>query len=190
MKKYKILLALLFACINSYSQTKSEALQELLSTYNTLNTFNGSALIMYKGDVLLNSGFGVRSVPGKSKSYSTNIYQVGSITKNLLCVLYDKPYKKPVVREEISFTNEEVQKYSGEYQLDGNFRLKIFLENNRLIAQRIGENDRFEMFLFKKDSFFLKSFEAELIFSVAATGKVEKVCLLQGNKTMCSKNGN
>lgn len=111
---------------------------------------------------------------------------IDTITKNLLCVLYEKPYNKPLVKTEIAFTDKDVQKYVGEYQFEGNFRMKISSQNNRLFAQRIGEDEPFELFLYKKDSFFLKAFEAEILFTVNANDKIEKICLIQSKKTMCA----
>ncbi|HCZ35625.1 MAG TPA: hypothetical protein DHV26_06815 [Cytophagales bacterium] len=111
---------------------------------------------------------------------------IDTITKNLLCVLYDKPYHKPQVKTEIAFTDKDVQKYVGEYQFEGNFRMKISSQNNRLFAQRIGEDEPFEMFLYKKDSFFLKAFEADLLFTVNDKDKIEKLCLIQSKRTMCA----
>ena len=113
--------------------------------------------------------------------------QIDSITRNLLCILYDKPYSKPVVKAAIPFSAAEVTKYTGEYQFEGNFRMKIYLQDNKLFAQRIGEEDSFEMFLYKKDSFFLKAFEADLIFSKDAMDTIQGVCLIQSKKTMCAK---
>lgn len=111
---------------------------------------------------------------------------IDTITRNLLCLLYDKPFNKPQIKQEIPYTADDVQRYLGEFQFEGNFRMRIFLENQKIYAQRMGEADQFEMFLQKQDTFFLKAFEAELIFSTNSSGVVGGVCLVQSKKTMCS----
>ena len=105
---------------------------------------------------------------------------------NLLCILYKKPYSKPEVKEEIAFSDNNVKKYVCKYQFKGNFKMKIFFQNNRLFAHRISEDEPFEMFLYKKDSFFLKAFEADSLFTLNEQDKIEKLCLIQSKKTICA----
>lgn len=176
---------------------KASIKQKLFTPY--LNDFGMGWVVdkFYEKKAVFHNG----SIPG----FTSNIYRIeedntciillnniankniDSITKNLLCILWDKPYNKPQVKIEIAFTDNDVKKYVGEYQFEGNFRMKIFFQNNRLFAQRIGENEPYEMFLYKKDGFFLKAFEAELIFSTNSQDIVEELCLVQSKKTTCAK---
>lgn len=110
--------------------------------------------------------------------------KIDTITKHLLCVLYNKPFTLPEIRQEISMDAALLKTYTGSFAFSENFIMNIFMRDNHLFAQRAGENEKFELFAWKKHRFFLKAFEAELHFKENHNGLIDTVALLQGGKTM------
>ncbi len=81
MKKLILLKFILLVSINIYAQTKSEKIEELLKTYSNAGEFNGTALVSYNGNLMINKGFGYENVLNKKEASANTIYQIGSITK-------------------------------------------------------------------------------------------------------------
>ena len=81
MKKTLLSLLLSFLSIAILAQTKEEKLNELLSAYSKMNSFNGTALVSEHGKILLNKGYGYKNVENKEANDGETIFQIGSITK-------------------------------------------------------------------------------------------------------------
>jgi CubicO group peptidase (beta-lactamase class C family) len=109
---------------------------------------------------------------------------IDTITKNLLCILYDKPYHQPKIKQEIALDQKTLSKYIGTYEFSPNFLMNIFSNDNHTYAQRIGDADKFEIFAHKENSFFLKAFEAELEFRENGKHLIDTMILHQGGKDM------
>ena len=81
MQKKILLIIFTVLTISLFGQTKDEKLSELLSAYNKLNEFNGTALITQNGKMLLDKGYGFKNVGIKEANIPNTIFQIGSITK-------------------------------------------------------------------------------------------------------------
>lgn len=81
MKKLLLLKFILLVSIHIYAQTKSEKIEELLKTYSNAGEFNGTALVSYNSNLLINKGFGFENVSSKKETSANTIYQIGSVTK-------------------------------------------------------------------------------------------------------------
>lgn len=94
---------------------------------------------------------------------------------------------KPVpVKEALRLTAEELEDYTGVYELAPNFTITITREADALFGQATGQ-PRFELFAEKADHFFLKVVEAKLSFVRDAANKVSALVLDQGGRKMEGK---
>ncbi|MCX6317988.1 MAG: serine hydrolase [Bacteroidetes bacterium] len=109
---------------------------------------------------------------------------IDTITKALLSVLYDKPFRLPEIRQEITMGTGLMKTYSGFYSFNPDFIMHIYTTENHLYAQRVGDVDKFEIFLYEKNKFFLKAFEATLLFTENNTGNIDTLTLIQGGRNM------
>lgn len=80
MKKILLLLVAFSTIHFSFAQDIAK-LDELLDAYTRLEKFNGSALVAYKGKIVLQKGYGLRNAADSSKNDANSIFQIGSITK-------------------------------------------------------------------------------------------------------------
>ncbi|MDB5032696.1 serine hydrolase [Mucilaginibacter sp.] len=111
----------------------------------------------------------------------------GEVTRDILSVLYDKPYAVPVKRREIKIDEEILKKYAGIY-VTPNFSMEVTIENGQLWIQTTGRPKE-KMFAQTTNFFFSKEAEAQIKFENDETGKVDKVTIyvsgrqLEGKKT-------
>ena len=83
MKKM-LLIVFVFAILQSCSSQDvpdATKIEEVLDVYARQYKFNGSAIVVHKGKILLNKGYGFRNVADSSRNDANSIFQIGSITK-------------------------------------------------------------------------------------------------------------
>jgi CubicO group peptidase (beta-lactamase class C family) len=107
--------------------------------------------------------------------------KLADITNDIFAVLYDKPYKLPEVKKEITLPEEILKKYIGTYEAAPQFLIIITVEEGKLIAQATGQ-PKFQLFAQKENYFFLKAVAAEVEFVSNDKGEVEKLILYQGSE--------
>ncbi len=92
------------------------------------------------------------------------------------------------IEEKKSITVDEVtlEKYVGRYELQPGFIITFTREGNRLFTQATGQ-PKFEIFAESETKFFLKVVDAQVEFVPDADGKVNKMILNQGGRTMEAK---
>jgi CubicO group peptidase (beta-lactamase class C family) len=181
--------------------------------YALLNNKIISRVSLDKAFTVYKDGFGygwvIDSVAGKKAVYhngsipgfTSNIYriekndvciillnntgnpQIDEITKGIVYILYGKPYTLPVLRVAVNLPAEEVQKYPGVFEFSPDFKLKIYTKDDKLYAQRVGEDQSFRIYYYKENHFFLKKMDAQLEFR-----PLEKIVILhQGGREMPGK---
>lgn len=74
-------LLLVFAIQIALTQSKSEQLDALMESYTDNYKFNGSVLIAYQGELLLQKGYGLANVEWNMPNSPTTKHRLGSITK-------------------------------------------------------------------------------------------------------------
>lgn len=80
---------------------------------------------------------------------------------------------------------DAARKYFGVYEFNPDFKVKVFSETtNKLFIQRIGDPQKFQVFLKQSNLFFLKDMPAELEFIKSANGNYETLLLHQDGKEM------
>jgi CubicO group peptidase (beta-lactamase class C family) len=80
MKKYLIILT---ACFINYANAQSipQKIDELIQAYAKENKFNGTVLVVQKGKVLFEKGYGYRDVEKRLPNDGNTIFQLASISK-------------------------------------------------------------------------------------------------------------
>jgi CubicO group peptidase (beta-lactamase class C family) len=85
------------------------------------------------------------------------------------------------VKTEVEVPLELLREYTGEYELQPGFIIKIFLDDGKLTEQATGQA-AFQIFPSSTTRFFLKVVEAEIEFLRNQDGKVDSLILYQNGK--------
>jgi CubicO group peptidase (beta-lactamase class C family) len=102
--------------------------------------------------------------------------------KSIRSILYNKPLPVQKIRKEISITSEQLKKFTGVYEIEKDFEIKISLDKDQLFAQLTGQN-AFPIFAESEMVFFLKVVDAQFQFEKNENGEISNLFLLQnGNK--------
>nr|HVF82179.1 serine hydrolase [Flavisolibacter sp.] len=83
MKKISISVVAFFLSLVLLAQDKSKQIQEVLTVYSKGGKFNGSVLVAQKGAVIYQGGYGLRDAENKVQHEANDIFQIGSITKQI-----------------------------------------------------------------------------------------------------------
>ncbi|NII28152.1 serine hydrolase [Pseudoflavitalea sp. X16] len=101
-----IVVILQFACSShtASAQTDADKINELLTTYVRLYKFNGTVLVVNKGQVVFSKGYGFKSVKDSTYNDVNTIYQLGSVTKQFTAtiILQLQEQKKLSVQDKLS----------------------------------------------------------------------------------------
>jgi CubicO group peptidase (beta-lactamase class C family) len=93
----------------------------------------------------------------------------------------------PRVRKKaIRLSAEQLDRYSGNYQLAPNFVMKVWREGERMMTQATGQSS-IEIFASAEDRFFPAAVEAELVFERGSDGRVTGLTLHQNGRSMPAK---
>lgn len=87
---------------------------------------------------------------------------------------------------ELVISDEVLENYVGEYELDPAFIITVTKEGQQMKAQATGQ-PQFDIFPKSENEFYLKVVEAQLVFNKNDEGKVESVTLFQGGREMTGK---
>lgn len=87
-------------------------------------------------------------------------------------------FDPPKVRSEVNLDPKILAGYTGEYQLNPAFAIKVTVEGSHVYAQATGQ-PRFELFAEKENEFFLKVVDAQVSFVKDESGKVTHLVLHQ-----------
>ena len=90
LKQFNLLfLALFLFGFNSTSiaQPKSDQLDQLLQKYFEYGKFNGSILVSFEDEILLNSGYGYANMEWEQNNAADTKHRLGSITKQFTAML-------------------------------------------------------------------------------------------------------
>ena len=79
--KTLIVMLLLFPLTAVTQDSITKKLTAVMQAYNATGHFNGSVLVAAHGNILLQTGFGLKNAEDKSKTNEETIYQIASVTK-------------------------------------------------------------------------------------------------------------
>lgn len=71
----------------SFSQSKTDQLNELINTYKAYKTFNGSVLVAEQGNVIYKKGFGMANMEWDIPNAPNTKHRLGSISKQFTALL-------------------------------------------------------------------------------------------------------
>lgn len=108
--KYKLWLALVialqFACSVNTTNAQSDAdkINELLTAYVRQYKFNGTVLVVSKGQVVFSKGYGFKNAKDSTYNDVNSIFQIGSVTKQFTAtiILQLQEQKKLSVQDKLS----------------------------------------------------------------------------------------
>ncbi|MBC5775709.1 serine hydrolase [Pontibacter sp. KCTC 32443] len=107
----------------------------------------------------------------------------GPISKDVVAIVQGGKYQVPVVHTLAQLSDAQLSAYVGEYQVAPNVKFKITLQEGQLYTE--GPNqDIFHIFPEAEDKFFLKVAPAMITFEKDAEGKVAKMLMHHGGRTM------
>lgn len=101
-------------------------------------------------------------------------------------VTWNRTVKKIETKKEKSLSEELLDKYVGEYQIQPGFSITFTREGNRLFTQATGQG-KFEIFAESETKFFLKVVDAQVEFVADPDGKVNRIILFQGGQKIEGK---
>ncbi len=83
--------------------------------------------------------------------------------------------------KELKLSDVILKRYVGKYQLAPQFFISVSIEEGHLYAQATGQQ-KFELFAYDKDEFFLKVVDAQIKFNIE-NSEVISLTLIQNGKT-------
>lgn len=129
---------------------------------------------------------------------NTGNVDVESIARNILGILYNKPYDQPVKRRAPLLAGDSSTKtpvrpdttayrsYTGRYQLTPAVFITITVEDGRIYEQVTGQ-ERFEIFPEAPGKFFLKVVDAQMSFVKNEQGNIHQLILHQYGREITAK---
>jgi CubicO group peptidase (beta-lactamase class C family) len=105
----------------------------------------------------------------------------GAIARDIVSMLYGKPYQVPVERTTVAVRPEVLASYVGRYELAPTFVLTVTLEDGKLMTQATGQG-KLQVYPESETKFFLKVVDAQLTFARDEAGKVTHVTLHQNGR--------
>ena len=111
---------------------------------------------------------------------------INDIAKDVLNLLYDKPYKLPELIKEVTLSPEILNKYTGSYQIAPQVFVVITVENGQLFGQATGQN-KILLTAQKEDYFFINGADVQIEFRKDASGAVSELLLTDGGKEIPAK---
>jgi CubicO group peptidase (beta-lactamase class C family) len=108
--KYKgwlaLVIALQFTCSINTANAQSDAdkINELLTAYARQYKFSGTALVISKGQVVFNKGYGFKNAKDSTYNDVNSVFQIGSVTKQFTAtiILQLQEQKKLSVQDKLS----------------------------------------------------------------------------------------
>ncbi len=113
--------------------------------------------------------------------------KIDQITKDLLAVVYEKPYKIPQKKVDIGLERSKVKKCLGTFEFNASFKINVFTAGKTIYAQRMGDVMKMAVFPISETEFYLAQFDAVLEFSQEENNEYKQVVLHQGGRDMTAQ---
>ena len=111
---------------------------------------------------------------------------LGNLTRDVLAILYDKPYQLPAAKKEVTLSEEILKQYTGTFELSPQFSITFTVENGNLFGAPTAQ-PKVQLYAEKEDSFFLKVVDADIVFKKDKDGIVNGLVLNQGGRSQAGK---
>ncbi len=109
MKKITLILIAVLSLQFSFGQDVAK-MEEILNLYTSQYKFNGTVLVAHKGKILLDKGYGWRSIKDSLKHDPNSIFQIGSVTKQFTATVILKLQEKKKLK-----VTDQLSKYFPDY---------------------------------------------------------------------------
>lgn len=107
----------------------------------------------------------------------------GSIARDLVAILYGRPYQVPAERVAVELGTDVLARYVGRYQIRPEFVITVTLEDGKLMGHPTGQSPA-QLFAESETKFFLKVVDAQVTFGRDAEGRVTHLALHQGGRDL------
>ncbi len=87
MKKYLSFTGLILLTLASFSQTKKDKLDEVMTTYHHFNMFDGSVLVAENGKIIYKNAFGLANREWNIPNTTDTKFMIGSVSKPITALL-------------------------------------------------------------------------------------------------------
>jgi CubicO group peptidase (beta-lactamase class C family) len=119
-KTIRLFFAIFLIALPSFGATHAERIDALISAYNTLRQFNGSALVAEKGTVVVRKGYGLANMEWQVPNTPDTKFRLGSITKQFTSMVIMQ-----LVREGKIKLDEKITTYLPDYRKDTGDRVTV-----------------------------------------------------------------
>lgn len=106
---------------------------------------------------------------------------ISRINMDLIAIVFNEKYTVPEIIKTIKLSNNILQSYVGEYELQPDFIFSISFNDGKLFCQATGQ-PKFELLPISDSEFILKEVNAKISFTKNSDQKIEKLILHQGNQ--------
>ena len=110
----------------------------------------------------------------------------GPLTNDILSAVYGQPYHLPVYYKEITMHEETLRQYIGTYQMTAGFTFTVSLDKDGLWVTPPGQQPS-RIYPLRKNYFFSKIVDAQLMFNSDSNGKIVGVTIFQAGRAMAGK---
>ncbi|AXJ01365.1 CubicO group peptidase, beta-lactamase class C family [Cyclonatronum proteinivorum] len=109
---------------------------------------------------------------------------VGPIMRDIVSIVFGRSFDMPVVREPIRLQDEELERFSGRFEINPGFSIQIRNSESRLFAQGTGQPE-VELFPESPTKFFLRQLDVQIEFIYnAETGIADRLKLYQSGMVL------
>jgi CubicO group peptidase (beta-lactamase class C family) len=110
------------------------------------------------------------------------------ISKDLAAITFGEAYNLPVVKKEVTLSDDVLNRYVGEYKLANGFSIAVSTESNKLFALAQGDQEKVELTPESENKFFLKGPETAIEF-ITENGTVKYMFVnIQGGQKLTKVN--
>ncbi|MDQ6799941.1 MAG: serine hydrolase [Acidobacteriota bacterium] len=102
-----------FLAVPAFAATHAERIDALISAYNKLRQFNGSALVAEKGSVILEKGYGLANIEWQIPNTPDTKFRIGSITKQFTSMVIMQLVSEGKIK-----LDEKITTYLPDYRRD------------------------------------------------------------------------
>lgn len=157
-----------------------------------IDSIYGKKIIAHGG---LTFGFSayISSIPEDDVSIIilNNVVNVSitEIAKDVLAILYHKPYKVPEAQKEIILDSKVLMIYVGKYALTPQVSVVFTIENGNLVAQ-VANEPKVRLYAQAEDLFFVKGTDILVKFEKDAAGNINAIKLIEGTRVTVGTKAN
>ncbi|HYS54566.1 MAG TPA: serine hydrolase [Thermoanaerobaculia bacterium] len=109
----RLVTALFLFALPTFAATRAERIDALISSYNKLRQFNGSALVAEKGSVILAKGYGLANMEWQIPNTPDTKFRIGSITKQFTSMVVMQLVSEGKIK-----LDEKIATYLPDYRKD------------------------------------------------------------------------